>query len=126
VDGQDNGMVTVISESFYKVQKYLYETNHIIATLEILISAPVYDGLSPANQKIVSDAAKKTAITAWDNYIASVDKDRDFLKAEGVTITPLSAPDQATIIEKIKPLTDKLYADNPWAKPLTDKIKAVQ
>jgi hypothetical protein len=25
----------------------------------------------------------------------------------------------------IKPLTDKLYAEQSWAKPLTDKIKAM-
>ena len=33
VDGQDNGMVTIVDQSFQEVQSYLYETNHIIATL---------------------------------------------------------------------------------------------
>ncbi|MDR2113402.1 MAG: TRAP transporter substrate-binding protein [Candidatus Accumulibacter sp.] len=126
VDGQDNGMVTVISEAFYEVQKYLYETNHIIATLEILVNAPFFDKLSAEQQKIVRDAARATAAKAWDDYIASVDKDRQFLKDKGVTVTPCSAADQQIIIDKIKPLTDKLYAEQAWAKPLTDKIKAVQ
>ncbi|MDR2450390.1 MAG: TRAP transporter substrate-binding protein [Candidatus Accumulibacter sp.] len=126
VDGQDNGMVTVISEAFYEVQKYLYETNHIIATLEILVSAPFFDKLSAEHQKLIRDAARVTATKAWDDYIASVDKDRQFLRDKGVTVTPCSAADQKRIIEMIKPLTDKLYAEQAWAKPLTDKIKAVQ
>ena len=126
VDGQDNGMVTVISEAFYEVQKYLYETNHIIATLEILVSAPFLDKLSPEHQKLIRDAAKATSLKAWDDYIASVDKDREFLKGKGVTVTSCSSADQQRIIEMIKPLTDKLYSEQAWAKPLTDKIKAIQ
>jgi tripartite ATP-independent transporter DctP family solute receptor len=126
VDGQDNGMVTVISEAFYEVQKYLYETNHIIATLEIIASTPFLEKLSAEHQKVIRDAAKATAEKAWDDYIASVDKDRQILKDKGVTVTPCSAADQQKIIEMIKPLTDKLYAEQAWAKPLIDKIRAVQ
>jgi tripartite ATP-independent transporter DctP family solute receptor len=126
VDGQDNGMVTVISEAFYEVQKYLYETNHIIATLEIVVSASFYDNLTAAQKKIVSDAAKATAVKAWDDYIKSVDSDRKFLQDKGVTVTPTSAADQQQIIQLIQPLTDRLFAEHAWAKPLTDRIKAVQ
>jgi tripartite ATP-independent transporter DctP family solute receptor len=126
VDGQDNGMVTVISEAFYEVQKYLYETNHIVATLEIVVSAPFYDKLTAEQQKIVSDAAKATSAKAWDEYIKSVDTDRQFLRGKGVTVTPATAADQARIIQMIQPLTDSLFAQYPWAKSLTDRIKAIQ
>lgn len=126
VDGQDNGMVTVISQALNEVQKYLYETNHIIATLEILVNAPFFDKLSAEHQKVIRDAAKATATKAWDDYIASVDKDRQFLKSKGMTVTPCPAADQQKIIEMIKPLTDKLYKEQAWAKPLTDKIRAVK
>jgi tripartite ATP-independent transporter DctP family solute receptor len=126
VDGQDNGMVTVISEAFYEVQKYVYETNHIIATLEIVVSAPFLDKLSADQQKIIKDAAKAASAQAWDDYIKSVDSDRAFLQSKGVTVTPTTAADQQRIIQAIKPLTDSLYAQHAWAKPLTDRIKAVQ
>jgi tripartite ATP-independent transporter DctP family solute receptor len=126
VDGQDNGMVTVISEAFYEVQEYLYETNHIVATLEIVISAPFYDGLTADQQKIISDAAKATAEKAWDDYIKSVDTDRAFLKDRGVIVTTTTAADQARIIQMIQPLTDQLLAQHAWAKSLTDRIKAIQ
>lgn len=126
VDGQENGMVTVISQALNEVQKYLYETNHIISTLEVIVSTPFFDKLSPEHQNVVREAAKATAVKAWDEYIASVDKDRQFLKSKGMTITPCTAEDQAKIIQMIKPLTDKLYKDYSWAKPLTDKIRAVK
>jgi tripartite ATP-independent transporter DctP family solute receptor len=126
VDGQDNGMVTVISEAFYEVQKYLYETNHIVATLEILASAKFLDGLSPEHQKVVRDAAKAAAVQGWDDYIKSIDKDRAFLQSKGVTVTPTTAADQQRIIEAIQPLLKNLYSQHPWAQSLTDRIKAVK
>ncbi|MBT3065978.1 TRAP transporter substrate-binding protein [Rhodoferax sp. U11-2br] len=126
VDGQDNGMVTVVSQALNEVQKYLYETNHIIATLEILVNAPFFDKLTADQQKVIREAAKATAAKAWDDYIASVDKDRQFLKSKGMTVTPTSPADRQKIIDTIKPLTDKLYAEQAWAKALTDKIRAVK
>jgi TRAP-type C4-dicarboxylate transport system substrate-binding protein len=104
----------------------VYETNHIIATMEILASAKFLDSISPEFQKIVRDAAKAAAVQAWDDYIKSVDTDRTFLRSKGVTVTATTAADQARIISLIQPLTDTLYSQNAWAKPLTDKIKAVQ
>ena len=126
VDGQDNGMVTVVAQAFNEVQKYLYETNHIIATLEILASATFLDKLPAEHQKVIKDAAKAAAVKAWDDYAASVDKDRQYLKSKGMTVTPCSAEDQQKIIDMIKPLTDKLYKEQAWAKPLTDKIRAIK
>ncbi|MCM2297193.1 TRAP transporter substrate-binding protein [Rhodoferax sp.] len=126
VDGQDNGMVTVISQALNEVQKYLYETNHIIATLEIMVNAPFFDKLSAEHQKVIRDAAKAASVKAWDDYIASVDKDRQFLKGKGMTVTTPTPADQQKIVDMIKPLTDKMYAEQAWAKPLTDKIRAIK
>jgi tripartite ATP-independent transporter DctP family solute receptor len=126
VDGQDNGMVTVRGQGYYEVQKYLYETNHIIATLEIIVNAGFYDKLSADQQKIVDDAAKKTAVKAWDLYIDSLDADRRFLQEQGMIITQPSAADQAAIQQAIQPTIDKLFADNAWARDLTERVKAVR
>lgn len=126
VDGQDNGMVTVLAQNFQEVQKYLYETNHIVATLEIVANTDKLEEMSENQRQIIRDAAKATANQAWEDYIASVDKDRQTLIDAGVTVTACSDEDRAKIIEKIQPTIDKLLAENDWAKDLTEKIKAVQ
>lgn len=126
VDGQDNGMVTVVSEGLYEVQKYVYETNHIIATLEIIANSDVLAGLPEDQQQIIRDAAKAASEKAWDDYIASIDKDREFLEGEGLTVTQPTEADREAMIEKTQPVVDKLLADNDWAKDLTDKIRAVK
>ncbi|MGI6733232.1 MAG: TRAP transporter substrate-binding protein [Anaerovoracaceae bacterium] len=126
VDGQDNGMVTVIAQNFDKVQKYLYETNHIIATLEIIVNQEFMDNLSESQREIVRAAGEAAAKQAWADYIASVDEDRETLKAAGMTVTPCTPEDQAIIIEKIQPLIDKLYSENSWAQDLTERVRNVQ
>lgn len=125
VDGQDNGMVTVISEALYEVQDYVLETNHIIATLELVASAPLMDGLCEEHQQIVRDAADETVATAWESYIASVDSDREFLEENGVTVTPLSEEDREEMIERIEPLTEQLLTEHEWAEELTTRIRDV-
>lgn len=126
VDGQDNGMVTVIAQNFHEVQKYLYETNHIIATLEIIANADLLSEMSENQRQIIREAGKAAAEQAWSDYIASVDKDRKTLQDAGMTVTECTAEDKAKIIEKIQPTIDKLLAENDWAAELTEKIKAVQ
>lgn len=126
VDGQDNGMVTVLAQNFQEVQKYLYETNHIVATLEIIANEDKLNEMSENQRQIIRDAAKATSVEAWDNYIASVDTDRKTLQDAGVTVTPCTDADRQEIIAKIQPTIDKLLAENDWAKDLTDRIKAVQ
>ena len=56
VDGQENGMVTVLAQNFDNVQKYLYETNHIIATLQITMNEEFMMNLSESQRQIVREA----------------------------------------------------------------------
>lgn len=126
VDGQDNGMVTVVSEGLYEVQKYVYETNHIVATLEFLMNDSTLKKLSPEQQQVIKDAASKASVQAWDDYIASIDKDREFLRSKGLTVTELTPEEREKMLAKIKPVTDKLLQDNAWAPELTEKIRAVK
>lgn len=53
---------------------------------------------------------RSAAVTAWDNYLASVDKDRQSLKSKGMTVTAVTGADRQKIIEMLKPLTDKIRA----------------
>lgn len=126
VDGQDNGMVTVLAQNFQEVQKYLYETNHIIATLEIVANTDKLNEMSENQRQIIRDAGKAAAAQAWADYIASVDTDRKKLEDAGITVTACTPEDKAKIVEKIQPTIDKLLSENDWASDLTEKIKAVQ
>ena len=127
VDGQDNGMVTIVDQSFQEVQSYLYETNHIIATLEIIANKATMDSLTEEQQTIVRDAAKAAAVQAWDDYIASIDEDRATIEEAGVTVTQLTDEEREKMIAAIQPTIDELLEQNAdWAPDLIAKIDVVQ
>ena len=72
------------------------------------------------------DAAQAAAVQAWDDYSASIEKDRKFLIDQGLTVTSPTEADRQAMIDKTQPVVDKLLAENAWAKELTDKIRAVK
>ena len=82
--------------------------------------------LTEEQQQIVRDAAKATAEQAREDYIASVDTDRETIEAAGVTVTQMTEAERAKMIEKIQPTLNELLAANDWAPALIEKIEAVQ
>ena len=58
VDGQENPFNTILSSKFYEVQKYLTVTNHVYSPWILLVSKKWWDGLSAAEQKVLTDAGK--------------------------------------------------------------------
>ncbi|MBS1135670.1 MAG: dicarboxylate transporter, DctP subunit, partial [Burkholderiaceae bacterium] len=60
VDGQENPFAVILSNKFFEVQKFVSATNHVYATNIILVSKRFWDKLSPAEQKIMQDAADET------------------------------------------------------------------
>ena len=59
VDGQENPFAVILSNKFYEVQKFVSATNHVYAANIMLVSKRFWDKLSPAEQKIMQDAANE-------------------------------------------------------------------
>ena len=57
VDGQENPYAVILSSKLYEVNKFVSETNHVYATNPVQISKRFWDKLSPAEQKLLQDAA---------------------------------------------------------------------
>ena len=110
VDGQENPFSVILSNKFYEVQKYLSATNHVYATNIILVSKKFWDKLSPAEQKIMQDAA-----TEARDYQRTVS--REFatkalteLKAKGMQFNEVSPAELARMRTAVKPIYDKFSA----------------
>src|SRR3954467_7669995 len=60
VDGQENPFAVILSNKFFEVQKYVSATNHVYAANIVLVSKRFWDKLSPAEQKMMNDAANES------------------------------------------------------------------
>jgi tripartite ATP-independent transporter DctP family solute receptor len=111
VDGQENPFSVILSNKFFEVQKYLSATNHVYAANIILVSRKFWDTLSPAEQKIMKDAA----VEARD-YQRQVSRDMAGkalaeLKAKGMQVNELAPAEVTRMRTAVKPIHDKFSAE---------------
>jgi tripartite ATP-independent transporter DctP family solute receptor len=110
VDGQENPYSVILSSKFYEVNKYVSATNHVYATNPVQISKRFWDKLSPAEQKLLQDAAIEA-----QNYQRVVSREAaakavDELKAKGMLYNDIAPAELARMRAEVKPVHDKFAA----------------
>ena len=110
VDGQENPYAVILSSKLYEVNKYVSGTNHVYATNPVQISKRFWDKLSPAEQKLLQDAAIEA-----QNYQRVVSREISGkavaeLKAKGMVHNEIAPAEQARMREAVKPVYDKFAA----------------
>jgi len=107
IDGQENPFSVILANKFFEVQKYLAVTNHQYNPQSLIFSKKVFDTLSPADQKILHEAAAEAAaFQRKTNRDAAAGQLADLKKA-GMTVTEFSPAEQAKLRDKFKPVIDK-------------------
>lgn len=125
-DGQDNPLATVKTEGWYEVQDYVYDTNHIIASLELFAGEEFWNSLSEEDQEAFEKASEAASDYAWDLYEEQLSDDKQFMKDNGLIVTEISDEDREAMKEKIQPVYDYLNAQYDWVddvRKMVDDIK---
>ncbi len=110
VDGQENPYAVILSSKFYEVNKYVSGTNHVYATNPVQISKKFWDKLSPAEQKLLQDAAIEA-----QNYQRVVSREVSSkavaeLKAKGMLHNEIAPAEMARMRAEVRPVHDKFAA----------------
>jgi len=107
IDGQENPLSVILANKFFEVQKNLAITNHQYNPQSLIFSKKAWDTLSPADQKILQDAAAEAARFQRQTNRDAAAGQLDALKKAGMQVTEFSAAEQAKLREKFKPVIDK-------------------
>jgi tripartite ATP-independent transporter DctP family solute receptor len=107
VDGQENPFATINSAKLYEVQKHMVLSNHQYNPQSVVISKKFWDKLSPAEQKILAEAATESAKYQREQARAQAASLLDNLKKNGMQVTELSAQDMNRLRDKMRPVTAK-------------------
>jgi len=110
VDGQENPFAVILSSKFYEVNKYVSATNHVYATNPVQISKRFWDKLSPAEQKLLQEAAHEA-----QNFQRTVSREVSGkavaeLKAKGMIYNDIAPAELARMRAEVKPVHDKFAA----------------
>ena len=87
IDAQDNPLPTVRAARFYEVSRQVVLTGHLVDAIFIAIGKKTWDGLKPAQQAKVQQAAQAAARFNNDNRLQEEKQILDFLKQQGLSIT---------------------------------------
>ena len=117
VDGQENPLANIASAKLYEVQKYLTLTGHKYEANPFVMSKRSWDKLSPADQKVFTEAAAEATQAQRKLSKEADEKLVTDLKAKGVQIDTV---DRKVFVEATKPVYAK------WSTgPISDFVKQV-
>jgi TRAP-type transport system periplasmic protein len=111
VDGQENPYNTILSSKFYEVQKYLTVTNHVYSPWIVLVSKKFWDSLTPAEKKVLADAAVKSRDFERKDTRDEGAKALADLKAKGMQVNELPAAEAARMREKLGQINSGIAAN---------------
>lgn len=126
VDGQDNPLSTVRNEGWYEVQDYIYNTEHIVASLELFAGNDFMDEMTPEDRAVFEEAAKEASDYAWDLYVQQLEEDKQFMKDNGLIVTEMTEEDRAKMKEMIQPVYDYLDSQYDWAADIRQMINDIE
>jgi tripartite ATP-independent transporter DctP family solute receptor len=110
VDGQENPYSVILSSKFYEVQKFVSATNHVYATNPVQISKRFWDKLSPAEQKLLSDAAIEAQNYQRTASREAAGKALTELQAKGMSFNEIAPAEMNKMRDAVKPVYEKFSA----------------
>jgi len=129
VDGQENPVGVIYNNGLHKLQKFMTLDGHVYAADFILINEDTFQSLEPAEQAVVSKAARIAgtmgrAIQQW-NTAEGVTK----VQAEGMQVYSPTAEEIQAFADKAQPavveyLRGELGEDAAWIDRLQEAVAA--
>jgi len=121
IDGQENPPSVIFTNKLFEVQKFVMLTAHITQNQAVVINESFFQGLSPENRKILTEAAYEAGNFQNDLVLKSEKEYLDQLKEKGMTVVQ---PDVMAFREATKDVWKKV--SEKWEPGLYEKIQAVK
>lgn len=128
VDGQENPFAVILSNKFYEVQKFVSATNHVYAANIVLVSKKFWDQLTPAEQKMMNEAADESRAYQRQVSRAAAQKAVGELQAKGLQYNEVPAAEQKRMQQIAKPVVDRFAAtyDPAIVKLYNDELARIR
>ncbi len=128
VDGQENPFAVILSNKLFEVQKFVSATNHVYAANIVLVSKRFWDQLTPAEQKMMHEAADEARVYQRQISRAAAQKAVAELQAKGMQFNELSPTEQGRMRAVAKPVSERFAAtyDPVLVKLYSDELARVQ
>jgi tripartite ATP-independent transporter DctP family solute receptor len=107
LDGYEHPVVDMYANKMFEVQKYLTITNHVYTPVALLASKKWWSSLTPDQQKAVQKVAEETRTFQRKEELIQAGEVVTQLKAKGMSVTEMPAPELEKIRTAVQPVIDK-------------------
>jgi tripartite ATP-independent transporter DctP family solute receptor len=121
VDMQENPFDLIYTNSFYEVQKYANETEHVFSSILYVVGEQQFNALPEDLQKVVLDASKEVQQYADDLYFETKDTYKNLCVENGMQIN--SDVDKEAFKKVMVPAIKSFLKEEIWE--LYEKIVAL-
>jgi TRAP-type C4-dicarboxylate transport system substrate-binding protein len=116
-----NPLLNILDGKYDEVSKYLTITNHMYTPQAVVVSKKFWDKLTPAEQKLMREAAQETAVYQRKVARDEATKVLAEVKKKGMTVLELNAEEIAKLRERSKPVVEKYTKE---LGPIVDEMYA--
>lgn len=123
VDGQENSVTNILAASLYQYQKFITLDGHVYSIHAYMVNDKFFQGLTPAQQKVVTEAAK---IARDIHRKMTSDQDnaaKEILTKNGMQVTELSAAEVEPFRKLAQPAVTE-FVVKEVGKEAVDKLFA--
>jgi tripartite ATP-independent transporter DctP family solute receptor len=121
VSGQDNGVYVANSVGYLAIQPYVCMIQHFYSSGVVLASEKLWNGLNPAERKIVKDAAVEAGKYQRDWFWKTeTNLTKKLAKEKKITVT--YPKDRAEWVKAVQPVYTQYFKKYPQWKPMVDQI----
>ncbi|HXH01839.1 MAG TPA: TRAP transporter substrate-binding protein [Candidatus Competibacteraceae bacterium] len=121
VEAQENPLSLIKSASFFEVQKYVNQTEHVRSWIYLVMGVKKFNKLKPEYQQAILDAAKEAQAYEHELFLKDEQQLIDDLKAKGMQFVEV---DQQAFAEGARKAVEESL--KPELKPLYQQILAIQ
>jgi tripartite ATP-independent transporter DctP family solute receptor len=124
IDGADLPIVNILALKAYEVSKYCSMTYHNYGPTALVINLDIWNGLTPAQQKLLLDASRtaQERIRGLTESVDTVEKAKELLEPKGMTVNAADVEAFRKIAqEKVWPAYQKEYPEI-WDEIVATKV----
>jgi len=122
IDGAENNWPSYYTTRHFEVAKFYSETEHLMVPEALMMSKMSWDKLSKDDQKLIRDAAKKSALKMHELWEAEEKVAYEAVVKAGSKINKV---DKAPFIAAMAPIYDKYVVDQKM-KDMVARIRAAE
>lgn len=126
-DGQENPYPTIYTSSFYEVQKYVLESNHMFSPNFWVINEAFYQSLTDDQRQALESSIEEAAQYNWDISLEANNNAKANIEAAGGTT--IIVPDDAfkqQMRDAMGPVYDYFYANSEGSEEWVAMVRDYQ